>query len=87
MKDKYNGMTVNRLSKILLQAINDGHGRRKVCIDKETFKHPLEPDGCIILDVEGVDMSWVNNLDDEGYLKENKDGSQSGRMTCLLNGG
>lgn len=81
-------MTVAKLHRLLGEIVERGHGRKPVCIDKSTFHHPLEGDGALILGVESVEgPRWIYNCDDEGGVKENADGSESGRMTVVLKGG
>lgn len=81
-------ITVAKLHRLLGEIIDLGDGRKPVCIDKSTFTHPLEGDGCTIIGIEFVDGPlWICNADDEGGVKENADGSESGRMTVVLKGG
>lgn len=81
-------MTVARLHKLLGKLVEKGHGRKPVCIDKRTFSHPLENDGCTILGVDAIEgPRFIPNCDDDGGFKENSDGTESGRMTVVLKGG
>lgn len=81
-------MTVGKLHKLLGQLVDQGHARKPVCINKNTFRHPLEDDGAVILGVEAVTgPKWIGNADDDGFTKENADGTESGRMTVILEGG
>lgn len=81
-------ITVARMHRLLGEFVERGHGRKPVCIDKATFSHALEGDGCTILGVEVIDgPNWIYNCDDDGGVKENTDGSESGRMTIVLKGG
>lgn len=79
-------MTVNKLYKDLGKLIEAGHGRKKVAINKNTFNHALESDGCVILHVETSSIEWVPTIDDDGGFKENKDGSEAGCSMCVLCG-
>lgn len=79
-------MTVNRLHQMLTSLIAEGHGRKTVTINKKTFTHPLEPDGCCILKVCGGDIQWVPTADDDGGTKINKDGTESGRTHFVMFG-
>jgi hypothetical protein len=79
-------LTVNNLYKELGKLIDKGHGRKPVKIHKSTFYHVLESDGCVILPVEKVRIEWIPTIDDNGGTKENKDGSESGIITCVLIG-
>ena len=80
-------MTVNTLHKLLGELIEQGHGRKPVCIDKGTFHHPLEDDGAVILGVSGMyGPKFIANADDDGGVKTNEDGTESGRQTVVLVG-
>lgn len=39
------GFTLNQLKKRLDKLIGEGHGRRRVCVSKTTFRHNCEDDG------------------------------------------
>lgn len=81
-------MTVQRMHRLLGQLIEQGHGRKPVCINKETFKDPLEDDGACIMDVELIEgPTFVGWTDDDGGTKWNQDGSESGRTVVILKGG
>lgn len=81
-------MTVQRLHKLLGQLIEQGHGRKPVCVDKASFSSPLENDGISVFDLEIVDgPRWIEMADDDGGTKWNKDGSESGRRVVILKGG
>jgi len=79
-------MTLNQLHKQLGALIDKGHGRRQVCIDKRSFQHNLEPDGCVILPVCRTDTRWIVELDGDGCAVINKDGSEHGETTVILGG-
>lgn len=78
-------MTLNRLCKIL-NALRAEHGRCRVSVAKESFRDNRENDGCTILMVDGVDVRWINDADDDGGMAVNKDGSERGRTTVILFG-
>jgi len=81
-------MTVQRLHKLLVQLIEQGHGRKPVCVDKGSFSSPLENDGVSVFDLETVDgPRWIEVADDDGGTKWRKDGSVSGRTVVILKGG
>lgn len=69
-------MTLNKLHKLLGKLIEQGHGRREVCVDKPTFRDNRESDGCVILDVTGVQVLTYYRLDDDGSIALAKDGSE-----------
>ena len=79
-------MTINRLHKILSALIADGQGRRGVCIDKRTFRHPLEEDGAVILDVKKAETAHHGIVDDDGGTKLLYDGREAGRVSLVLSG-
>jgi len=79
-------VTLNQLHKQLGKLIEKGHGRRGVCVAKESFQHPLESDGCTILPIEHIDVRWIANADDDGGTKENKDGTESGSTRVIIAG-
>ena len=79
--------TVAKLHKLLGALIEQGHGRKPVCVDKSTFSHPLESDGALILDVDSVEgPRWICMADDDGGTKWNSDGSESGRQVVIIKG-
>lgn len=78
--------TINKLHAELGRLIKQGHGRRIVHVDKDTFRHNLEPDGCTVLAVAGLGIVWVPTMDDDGGTKWNKDGTESGRTMLVLAG-
>lgn len=79
-------MTAYKLHKELSKLIEQGHARKPVTIDKETFIHPLECDGAMILPVDFFVVEWIPNADDDGGVKINKDGSESGKVNVVLKG-
>jgi hypothetical protein len=81
------GITINRLHKLLGKLIAEGHGRRPVCIDKPSFTHNLESDGCVILEVESAEIHSYRRLDDDGGTAINADGSERMLTSLVLDGG
>lgn len=78
-------VTLNRLCN-LLNALRAEHGRCRVSIAKESFRDNRENDGCTVLMVNGVDVRWIHDADDDGGIALNKDGSERGRTTVILFG-
>ena len=76
-------ITIGALHKRLGKLIEQGHARKPVVVDKSSFVHNLEEDGCVILHVAGLGIVAVPQIDDDGGTKWNKDGSESHR-TCLV---
>ena len=79
-------MTLNQLYRRLGKLIKKGHGRKAVCVDKESFSDNRESDGCTILDIACIDVRWIANADDDGGTKVNKDGTESGRTRVIFEG-
>lgn len=80
-------MTVAKLHKILGALVDDGQGRRPVCVNKASFYHPLESDGVSILDVTEANADTITMADDDGWTATNKDGSEKARRVFVLGGG
>lgn len=80
-------MTVARLHKLLGAMVDDGQGRRPVCVSKTSFYHPLESDGATILDVTEAKAETITMADDDGGAATNKDGSEKTRKVFVLGGG
>jgi hypothetical protein len=80
-------MTVSALYKRLGELLDEGHGRKPVLVSKNSFRHPLEGDGAVMLDIGHVsDPQWIPMCDDDGGTKWNKDGTESGKTVVLLIG-
>lgn len=79
-------MTLNQLHKRLEKLIADGHGRKPVCVAKETFRDNREDDGCSILQVHGLGLELIHMADDDGGTAVNKDGSERMRWNVILVG-
>ena len=79
--------TVARLHKELGKLIEQGHGRKPVQINKESFRNPLENEGVVIMDVESITgPTWIPMSDDDGGTKWNADGTESGMRVIILRG-
>lgn len=79
-------MTVNQLHKLLGALITRGCGRHQVAVDKETFRHPLESDGCTILNVDSLETHWLPLADDDGGTAFTKAGVERGKSMAVLYG-
>lgn len=79
-------MTLNQLYKRLGKLLEQGHGRRTVGIDKQSFQDNRENDGPMILPVCEIDVEWIGDADDDGGIAHNKDGTERGRVTVILGG-
>lgn len=86
MKTKTKTLTVSQLHKMLGKLIDQGHGRAQVCISKSTFTHPLESDGCSILNAYGIRIENVPQMDGDGWTEYTKSGRESTRRTAVLFG-
>jgi len=79
--------TVAKLHKELGKLVDAGHGRKIVHINKESFQHNLESDGCVIMELCGMGIENVPVIDDDGGTKWNKDGSEASMTILILAGG
>lgn len=79
--------TVARLHKELGKLVEAGHGRKIVHINKSSFQHNLESDGCVIMELAGLGIQIVPVIDDDGGTKWNKDGSEASMTVLVLAGG
>lgn len=79
-------MTVERLYRLLQKEISQGHGKKPIVVSKTTFIHNCEADGCTLFDIAGVETKWTYNADDDGRIRVNKDGTESGRVRVILYG-
>lgn len=79
--------TVAKLHKELQRLIDQGHGRKRVFVDKTSFHHNCESDGVTILELAGLGIEIVPVSDGDGGTKFNKDGSESISTICVLAGG
>ncbi len=80
-------MTVNQLHKLLGAAIENGHSRSRVCVDKSSFYSALEADGCCIIDVEKAEPTLVPLMDGDGGTAFNSRGQERLFRAFVLNGG
>jgi len=80
-------MTVAKLHKLLGTLVEEGQGRRPVCVNKDSFYHPLESDGVAILDVTEAKVDTITMADDDGWTATNKDGSEKTRKVFVIGGG
>lgn len=79
-------MTVGRLHKQLTKLIEQGHKRRKVVIDKPTFSHPLESDGCCMLDVKDMSLVCYHILNEHGGFGHGKNDVEKYQTSLVLVG-
>lgn len=79
--------TVARLHKELGKLIEQGHGRKPVHINKQSFHHILEDEGVVIMDIESIEgPRWIPISDDDGGTKWNRDGTEAGMRVVILRG-
>jgi len=83
----YRGFTVCELHKRLGKLIEDGHGRKYVNIDKSSFTHNCEGDGCVILPVHGMGVELIPMMSDDGATAWDSKGREKHLWICLLVGG
>jgi len=69
-KERKSKVTIGKLHKELGKLITKDKklARKKVVINKRTFTHPLELDGCCMLDVKSIEIKEYNILNDDGGL-------------------
>ncbi len=79
-------MTIGKLQKHLAKLVAEGHGRKQVLIDKSSFRHPLESDGCMILPVEEATILRFNICDDDGGTKVTTRGVECTQSGFVLYG-
>jgi hypothetical protein len=79
-------MTIGKLQKLLTAMVENGHGRKRVCVQKDTFKHILEEDGAVILDVESAGLESFPMMDDDGFTKTLADGTESCHTALVIKG-
>ena len=79
-------MTIQKLYNALQSYIKQGRGRLPLVINKRTFAHPLEQDGCCMLDVENYKVGRHNVLDGDGHCIVNKDGTERQMLAFVLMG-
>ena len=79
-------MTLNQLKKQIDKLVEQGCGRRRVSIKKDSFQDNRENDGVTILPVEHVDVDWIPDADDDGGIATNKHGGVVGRWLVILGG-
>lgn len=78
-------MTANKLHKLLTKMIADGHGRREVLVNKETFASNLEPE-VQFLPISGLLSKHILMADPDGGTMTNRDGSERGSVCIVLFG-
>jgi hypothetical protein len=61
-------MTIGKLHRKLAELIQQGHARKLVVINKKTFTHPLESDGCCMLDIADLGLEIYNIMNDDGGI-------------------
>lgn len=66
--------------------MNSGYSHKSVMINKDTFKHPLESDGCVILDVQHVVVQVYHILNDDGGLDHGEDCHEKFKGAVVLYG-
>lgn len=86
MSKKHFTMTVNQLHRILGNIIAEGNGRCKVCVNKDTFTHNLEGDGCVILDVDACRVESVMQMNGDGGILHGPDDRERYKTCCVLFG-
>ena len=63
-------MSINELHELTGKLIAEGRGKLGVTIGKDTFTHPLERDGAVIMPVESAEVRNYEILDDDGGMTD-----------------
>lgn len=79
-------MTANKFLKILQKLIKEGHGREQIYVNKATFNHVLESDGCVILDVENIELHCFPVFDADGGHEIDKRGEEKMEHSLVIVG-
>lgn len=79
----YLGFTVNQLIARLQKLKDEGHGRKRVCVDRHSFENSL---GADIVNVHGIGTQSVTVLDDDGCVKLNARGEECQSHVVVLVG-
>lgn len=79
-------MTLNKLHKEIENLIIAGYGRKKVMINKRTFTHPLESDGCCILPITNLNVQTYNIFNEDGGLGHGKNDDEKFEQAIVLSG-
>lgn len=79
-------MTIAKLHRLLAELIEQGHGRKRVCINKRAFTSPLEGDGGVIMEVHNALLRTHRVLNDDGFTRERKDGAECTTTALVLYG-
>lgn len=66
--------------------MDQGYGRRRVSIDKGTFRGPLEDEGGTILDVVSADVEVIPIMDGDGFTALTAKGRERVMVTLVMVG-
>ncbi len=83
---RINGLTIGRLHTILADLISQGHARKRVCVQKDTFYCVAEDDGAVILGVVSADLECFPMMDEDGGTKILTNGQESCHTAVVLKG-
>jgi hypothetical protein len=78
--------TVNQLYDIVHKLVVDGHGRKPVYVDKQSFQDNREADGCVFMPALQGYLHTFPRMDDDGGIAERKDGSERTITAFLIVG-
>ena len=79
-------MTIKRLYKTLGKLIKQGHGRKRVCVNKGSFHHNCEEDGVVILDIEKAEIESFRISDGDGGTKCDSRGYECLHTALVIKG-
>lgn len=80
-------MTVKNLHAFLTRALKNGHARTRVVVNKASFTHPLEPDGCVLIDAHHVEITRVDLMNEDGGIAFDCRGQQRSFRALVIDGG
>lgn len=80
-------MTVRNLHRVLGKMIEAGHGRTRVLVNKDSFTHPLESDGCVMIDAHHVELKLIPMIDDDGGSALDSKGRERTIKALVIDGG
>lgn len=80
-------MTINQLHKLTGKLLKEGHGRRRVAVNKRSFTHPLEGDGVAYIEVDKAIIQTVPMIDDDGGIAVTARGRERNLTYLVMDGG
>ena len=79
-------MQIRKLHRLLSELIDGGHGHKEVMINKNTFSHPLESDGAVIMPIESIYLDWYELMDGDGFTEVDSRGCEKVKLSLIMDG-